>query len=162
MSKVYVGLGGYRAQLAPDQVVKFYSAGGGFQKSIPLERFLSEFKEELEPPAMRAALFCLDDCPDFPGFHKGDRWNGWGMPSFTHEVALQIAEATNMVGYTLEYNAAEDQWEYHSVDTLADGEGPDVYGAHTIIVDGVEHKVYDIGSGFWCWNVTELEDKTNG
>lgn len=155
MSKVYVGLGGYRAQLVHDQVVKFHNVGGGFQKSISLERFLAEFKEETEPPKMRAATFQIESGEQYPGFHKGDLWNGWAMPLFTHEVVVKMAEDTNMEGYSLEYVPATDEWLYVNQD-YAD-EGPDTYPAEVITVDGVEHKVFAVGAGFWCWDVNEIE-----
>jgi hypothetical protein len=156
MSKVYYLKDGYPVQLEPDQFVLCYPQGGGFRHKIPLEQFLEDFKKDAPEPVMRAALFSFDDGPDFPGYHNGTRWNGWGCPSFTHEVVLQIAEMTNMdPDYQLEYDGASDTWAWVTPDDEDDD--PTVWERGSIVVDGKTIEVFDVGSWAWCWNVTEIE-----
>lgn len=158
MSKTYYLKDGYPVKISADQFVVCFPAGGGFQHRIPLEKFLEDFQKDQPEPVMRAALFSIDDGPEFEGFHKGDRWNGWACPYFTHEVALQIAEHTNTEpDYQLVFDKDADVWKWVTVDDVDDE--PWEFERQTIVVNGEEISVFAIGAYGWVWDVTELEEK---
>lgn len=157
MTKTYYLKDGYPVNVEADQFVICYPAGGGFQHKIPLERFLEDYTKDAPEPKMRAAKFCIDDGPEFDGYHKGDRWNGFACPYFTHEVALQIAEMCNTDSDSrLVYDKFRDVWMFVTPDDVDDE--PWTFHRDKITVDGKEISVFAIGAYGWVWDVTEIGD----
>jgi len=152
MSKTYYLKDGYPVNIEANQFVVCFPAGGGFQHRIPLEQFLEDFQKDRPEPVMRPALFSIDGGPQYLGYHKGQRWNSWACPCFTHETLLQIAEETGGPGYDLRYEADTDRWAFHT----PDNDEPDYWERGSITVGDKVIEVFSVGAGSWCWDVTEL------
>ena len=153
MSKIYQGKGGFLADLVHGQTVKFYPRGGGFQSEIPLERFLEEFKEAELDTTLRPAWFAIDGGTRFPGYHRGDRWNGWAVPCFEARVALAIQDRWAGSDSPMVYDKEKDAFLWSPYE----GEEPEAYEGEWVHINGRKEKVYGIGAGSWVWDAYETE-----
>lgn len=107
----------------------------------------------------RRGVFRTDATPGpYPGYTRGDRWNGWATPVFEHNVARRIASDTNQLddGTSLEYDNNHDAFIY--LDSAYPEADPLVFGAMKINAEGVSRTVYPIGTYYWTWE----EQKTAG
>ena len=101
---------------------------------------------------VRKAEFHFDSHPDttFPGYTKGDTWNGWACPYFEREVAKEIADH---YGEMHRYDNEEEYWaEYDSEEDIflfydTQGDEPRKFGPAE--VEG--RKLYPIGAYCWTW-----------
>lgn len=153
MSKVYEGKGGFLAELVHGQTVKFYPRGGGFQHEIPLERFLAEFSEYVPDPNLRPAWFSCDGGTRFPGYHRGDRWNGWAMPYFTLEAGKEIVKRWEGSDAPLTYDESATAFSW----TPYEGEEPEVFLGEVHTINGIAVILFPIGAGSWVWDAYETE-----
>jgi hypothetical protein len=76
-----------------DNKVVCFPVFGGFQASIPVDKFKEHYvvvpKQELEKIAGTFTIqhFDFDEWTStIPAWTNGDRWNGWGCPHFEREV----------------------------------------------------------------------------
>lgn len=91
------------------------------------------------------------------------RWNGWIVPSFTREVADQLAadlaaqEARDPDDYRtlVRWNDELQGYILQSADLESQGYQPEVVTGHD--VDDVT--LYAIGAGVWTWYEAEEGDK---
>jgi len=101
----------------------------------------------------RKAKFCIDDGPEFEGYHWGHRWNGWACPQFTIEVMREIAEWINKDSW-----AAITIGDDGTITTTVDDDFPEVD-------EGDERERHGIptarlyGFSGWCWDVVEEEEE---
>lgn len=73
-------------------------------------------------------------------------WNGWAMPFFTLEVAKHTVLD---IGDGITFNVEKDCFVWNDGDELVD------FTTFTINYNGEEIKLYDVGAGYFCW---ELQD----
>lgn len=101
---------------------------------------------------LRKAEFHIASHPDttFPGYTKGDTWNGWACPYFEREVAEKIADHysemhryDNGEEYWAEYNSGEDVFAFHNTQD----DEPRKFGPAE--VEG--KKLYPVGAYCWTW-----------
>jgi hypothetical protein len=78
--------------------------------SKKLAREIAE--EKLKPlPPFKFMYFNIDDSTArYPGYTRGERWNGWACPRFTKEVGLQIAKDTGIEDYFLVFDEENDRF----------------------------------------------------
>lgn len=102
-----------------------------------------------ETTQLKKTLFGMDGTKIYEGYTSGQRWNGWQMPSFTLEVAKQMA--TDMAEekvMDIMYSANNDKF----VVLFEDDDDTEVVSPTLHIIDGEVVKLYGIGSGSWCWD----------
>jgi|Deesub1362B_J571_1020462.scaffolds.fasta_scaffold25339_3 hypothetical protein len=90
-------------------------------------------------------VFKIEGSSLYRGYTDGRTWNRWECPSFTFEVASQIAEDFREDGATVVYDEARDCFVFKT------NEYPDEEDElfEPRVVDG--EKLYPIGAGLWCW-----------
>ncbi len=130
-----------------DNIFTASPLGGGMVFEIP-KSDSDQFElvtEEEKAPLFERGKYVLEDVDgEFSGWDCGFHWNGWEMPMFEHEQAIQVLNA-------LGYRWSENQ-EKNSFTIFPDGEEPLEYFAQEIeTADGAEITVYPIGSGEWIW-----------
>lgn len=82
----------------------------------------------------------------FPGFTKGEEWNGWACPYFTREQAEGIVNIhCKVLNANAGYDSNEDKFVFEFPDETEE--------YSTIIVDG--EKLYPIGTHVWIWEEKE-------
>jgi hypothetical protein len=90
-------------------------------------------------------------------FTRGERWNGWHCPLFTHAQAEVFAAHWNDFvtddGASATYEAESDEWIF--VDN--DGNEDTHRGADVIGPDGATLHVYAIGAFGWTWSEAKAE-----
>lgn len=108
------------------------------------------------------ALFALVNTKKkFKGYHKPHiRWNGWACPYFEFKEAMDI---TNFINTFYDYTNGE---YYTDIDTFifrdddvfskVDFKGVDIE------VNGEIKHVYQIGSGYWTWDIYSKETVEGG
>jgi len=87
----------------------------------------------------RKSLFCIEDGTQIEGYTDGCTWNGWAMPYFTKENAIEVLK---------EYpgNESDDEDAYRNYSF------PPEDSFYIINPDtGTPIEVWGIGSGAWCW-----------
>lgn len=132
-----------------DGVATIYRQGGGLSVTVPATTFFADYTIYTAPQRFRASKVAYDGGDTYPCMLSDRRWNGWAMPYFTLEVALQIAAAQH------DYMKYED-------DRFIFGcpeETPEEWERfEPEIIDG--QKMYPIGAGSWCWcEVVEGEEE---
>lgn len=150
---VYVSVKGGRYEIDRREGGRVYvcPAGGGFQFSIPEAEFESDFSIA-PPPKFVPGQAYLDDGHRYDCYATEVAWNGWAMPHFVREVGERLAEHTNKdMDSKLIFNSLDDRFEFHTPDQ-DDWDGPELYPAAWIDVDGKYIKVYGIGVRFWTWD----------
>jgi hypothetical protein len=86
---------------------------------------------------------------ELEGFTKGETWNGWACPLFTHSQALRLVEAWNVPNEQLEnMGRGSARYDAESDCFLFEIEG-EVDRFEAEIIEGV--KLYPIGAHGWCW-----------
>lgn len=83
----------------------------------------------------------------FNCFHNRSYWNGWAMPHFLFDEALKVADHLKMT-----YDKDADS--FIVIDEAYPDE-PTIYAPLFITVDGADLKVWDLGSGYYCWDMEE-------
>jgi hypothetical protein len=131
----------------------FFPQGGGFGHSVPAADW-HEFFVPAPAPVFapgRVTGDWLDDGSGtviaFPAYLNGERWNGWAMPYFTKETALDMLTAS---GNTFRFDDARDAFIISEPEAY-DGEDY-VIEAEQIDVNGERVKVYAVGAGCWVWD----------
>lgn len=133
--------------------VKFFNQGGGWQQSLPKEKFLKIFREVTEDekanPKPYESTFGIDDYfePALEGYTLGDKWNGWAMPLFGKESAMRIAEQFG----DMTYDEERDVFILNTQEYYPD-EPNEEFAGQDIMVNGETVRVYPIGAGFWTWD----------
>jgi hypothetical protein len=92
------------------------------------------------------AIFRIDDGPGFAGYTDGASWNGWAMPYFTREIAMEVLKA--YPGDEADDEDAYRNYQFPEEDSV-------------IIIDpetGKPIQVWPIGSGGWCWDAYTPEE----
>jgi hypothetical protein len=159
MSMIYTDNKGHRVQTVPsdDQsIVEFYPQGGGFVRALPRIVFDAAYKPETIGRGFSRVLAHGDwnEGAEYVAYSDGDRWNGWSMPYFEFETAMQIiTEMNESAGIVeLKYDAGTDSFIYENEDWPDE---PEIYGSRIIECDGETVKVYGVGAGSWCWWINE-------
>lgn len=100
----------------------------------------------------RSTEFYFDSDPDttFPGYTKGEEWNGWACPYFEREVAERIAKRYVEMhedgpdeGYEAKYDSERDAFVFYEPVY----EEPIVF--NSVEIDG--KKLYAVGAYHWTW-----------
>ena len=116
-----------------------------------------EIRADREPRPFRRATFVIDGLPGtYPGITRDERWNGWAVPYFEKEAALEVAEnyeraAREGGGDTAEARARYDEGSdaFRLYDPIYEEEV--VYGGISAEVSGEAMTVYPIGTREWTW-----------
>ena len=110
----------------------------------------------------RKTKFVIEDEDGYEGYTFNRDWNGWEMPMFEKEVAMQLMNDVNNIGSSLRISYDEEQDTFFMQDDEYEGEDYGVKGHDILGEDGQNHHVYDIGAGSWVWmEKTEEEDEDN-
>ena len=134
-----------------DGSLRAYPLGGGFELTIPardVARFSVVTKDEATP-IYRKARFSLDGLNDieFEGWTADRLWNGWAMPCFEMQQAMELA---GLLEEQLRYDPAQDAFIGSS------GDEEEIWPCQLIdLPDGGQVKVYAIGAGSWMWDTVE-------
>lgn len=148
--QIYQGANGQRVEvLKMGDQVEFAQQGGGFVCRMPRAEFDAIFA--LAPtPEFSLVNITADWLPDevtLQAYSDGTRWNGWAMPCFTREVALQLTALMPIV----RYDEARDAF----VATIDEDE-EELFRSRVVRVGNQEVITYPIGSGSWCWEELDL------
>lgn len=133
----------------PGADVTFATQGGGLLQRMPLAAFEKRFVPAQMPgyKLMAVSAEWLPDDARVPAYTNGRRWNGWGMPHFTLEVAQGLVEFMP----DLKYDKDRDAFTWRAEPDMEE----EVFQAEAILVDGEAVKVYPVGAGSWCWTLEE-------
>lgn len=107
-------------------------------------KLLTRRLEEIGGSKYRAAEFEFDEGPSWPGFTKGETWNGWACPYFTKEVAMSILDwmgENNNEEYSLTYEVEEKM-----ITIIETG-----YETEPYTIEENEDGFYNLG-GSWTWS----------
>lgn len=105
-------------------------------------------------PSFRLMYFNVADGEiRYPGYTRGELWNGWACPRFTKEVGLQIAKDTAIEDYYLVFDEEHDRFVYH--DCNYDQVEYETFEGEDIVVDTEVIHVYPIGAWSWIWTAYE-------
>lgn len=129
-------------------VIEFCAQGGGWIRSLPREEFEKRYTPA-DKPAFKAVTVTGDWLPEgvtLPAYSTGLRWNGWSMPSFTFEAAMQVIAHMPSVRYDPQTDSFISRTEDYPEDECEESFGPS-----TISVNGEDIKVYALGTGCWTW-----------
>lgn len=110
MKKIYESESGSLWELTH---VIIHPHGGGFDHKVPISDFLKEFKEfNGRPDELRLTKVSLEDyVAPLPAYVTRERWNGWAIPYFTFDNALEVAKAFQDMSYDPERRIREhDRW----------------------------------------------------
>lgn|SRR5574342_866808 len=104
-------------------------------------------------PWTRARFSLHGEGPDFVGYHKGQKWNGFAVPFFDKCEADKVAARVVETGESYQahcFYKKEDEFVLvpHGVPCYA---GEKTRG-EDIVVDGATVHVYGIGAGGWTWH----------
>lgn len=142
---------GQRATLAmtmrlQGQLLRFYDDETG-----------KEIVPDHQPRSFRRGTFSIDGLPGtYPGFTRGESWNGWAVPLFAKDVALRIAEdyghaakeqGGDMADARARYDEEADALLFY--DPIYEDEVE--YPATVIEVNGERVTAYPLGSCEWTW-----------
>jgi len=104
---------------------------------------------------MEKKLFTLDGENYFVGFSNGETWNDFECPYFELEECRKIMNTFNKENEELEVNIKliydEENDCFIEEDENYEEEEYIVYEATFINVDGINKKVYALGSYNWTW-----------
>ncbi len=106
-----------------------------------------------------SARFTLDALVDkgyigpFDGWTTGELWNGWAVPYFEYEEAIEVLAALSGAGQRGEYHSSRDVFLAES----PDGETEE-YAAETIETASGRKKVYGLGARNWIWSYAEPDN----
>jgi len=150
-----------------DDVVRFFPAGGGFERRMPPEEFDRVYRRvpatEYAGLPWRAATFDIDGMfGNLPGFTTGRRWNGWACPVFLRDSCEALLK--RLPG--ARFDPAREAFLIPREDAGPGEEAEEVYLPQTIVVHGEPIRVWAIGSGSWTWEMTsagaDVRDDGNG
>lgn len=137
-----------------DVRVRFHSQGGGFECSVPLAEWQEHMRAAPVPAfkLVRVTGDWLDEHGEgpevsFPAYSDGNRWNGWVMPHFTKETALDMLTAS---GNTFRFDAEQDAIIVERDDI---GEDAEIYQGEDIDTPEGRVHVYPVGAGMWTWDI---------
>jgi hypothetical protein len=106
--------------------------------------YLTGRLEDIGGSMYRAAEFEFDEGPCWPGFTKGQTWNGWACPFFTKEVAM------NVLDWMAEGNTEGEGTIYEETEntlTIIDLQYPE----EPYTIEENKDGFYNLG-GSWTWN----------
>ncbi len=131
-------------------------ANGGYLKGFDGETGL-EIEPTISGQFYRRGRFAIPSVQGpYIGYTADDEWNGWAVPCFEQDVAERIAAdfvrvaeemGTGYEGARAHYDQTADAFVLY--DPINDEEA--VYERRIISVDGIELKVYPIGTYQWTW-----------
>ncbi len=138
-------------------VVTFIRQGGGFVCRMKASVFFNENEACEIPSVMRRGFASIDGIEAiYMAYMTDARWNGWAMPWFTKDQAIEIC--TMMQGFdgSMVFDETEDCVIY--IDNSCDEEErtQKFVGQDLETVDGPHH-LYPIGDG-WCWSELRLKE----
>ena len=113
----------------------------------------------MSPLGLKPVYFAIDgdgDEPSYPGIDQGVRWNGWAMPWFDENVAVQIAKDTGAFAYVPALDAYIDARTSKPTNTSGVGVMDETAVYPVREMGGIKH--YRLGAGSWCWAPIEEED----
>jgi len=85
----------------------------------------------------------------FQGFTRGESWNGWACPYFSHDTARAVLAASEQNGYSWCYDGDADAFFVRHAD---DPEGfAEKFSALKAAIDGQDTALYAIGAYSWAW-----------
>lgn len=105
----------------------------------------------------RLAKFQIDgmDQLKFEGYTLGETWKGWARPYFTYEQAHTVAKVFNeQTVYESSYTPSANTFVFKNKIHVDENYS---FTSETLILGGVETKVYPIGAGSWVWTECEPE-----
>jgi hypothetical protein len=157
----YEDADGIRVAISSDdgEQVEFYTAGGGFARRLPREKFFEIFKPAGARSWRRATVTAefLTDHDSNPivleCWSDGSLWNGWGMPAFERvEVDRLMAIVKALDGL---FPMAWDG----DVVVVKEGEEPEetVRYSPTAMPNG--QQAWDIGAGSWTWDRVKFKEE---
>lgn len=83
------------------------------------------------------------------GYTDGSTWNGWAMPYFEKEEALQVMQGFNECAQSpMQYDEIYDQFYMFDEDAME----IDIWTRQKFITDHGIKYLYGIGSGAWTWD----------
>jgi len=116
-----------------------------------------EITADREQRPFRRATFVIDSLPGtYRGFTRDELWNGWAVPYFEKEAALQVAKdykwaaregGGDMAEARASYDEGRDALLFY--DPICNDEI--ACEAETINVDGEKVRVYPVGTREWTW-----------
>jgi len=129
-----------------DDKVSFCNLGGGFIRWLPPEEFYSQYDREWVPSWRQVNIGADWMDVTLKAWSTGMRWNGWAIPFFELDQALEAANHLPDLVWHPDRDCFEqpDEWG-------EDGQDFVTYPGTVIEVDGRSIKVYQIGDG-WCWD----------
>lgn len=133
-------------------IVHFSAQGGGFVRAMPKEAFERQFTPA-SPPGFALTAVTGEWLPEgmaVSAYTNGQRWNGWAMPYFPFEAAMQLLPHTP----NLRYDEATDAF-INTMEGYPAGEDEESFGAQTLSVAGAPVKVYAIGTACWTWEMAD-------
>ena len=146
----------------------FEARGGGYATGEAPYEMGIEFEETLTESAsfvLDPAYFSVDtDNAYFKGYHNPkNRWNGWAMPYFTKDVAMEIAQrySSDETGYSITYDEQKDVFVME--DENYEDEYIEEIPKYTYGTPDGTKDLYPIGAGCWIWDdYTRDEMENNG
>ena len=180
--KFVVRVGGVK-----DGVVSFAAEGGGFVYEVPTADSKAERLTYEKGAVTLESWSDVEGGFQLPAWLNGTRWNGWLMPAFEKQDLLRAIEKEMLYGAF--YHEASDAFvvlsnnagDLPAFDTavvlprvIAQADGTDyldvdvdgttleatIYRGRDISqADGTTVRVYDLGSGYYCWERAEPADE---
>lgn len=99
-------------------------------------------------PPFKPGVFHLDAYDgQFPGYSRGQGWNGWATPVFEKKAVLAMIDVMGEGENPLSFDEEKDAAAWYS----ADWEETIFYESAVIEVDGTEVTVYPVGTREWTW-----------
>lgn len=99
---------------------------------------------------MRKNVFTLDGFAGaYIGYTDGSTWNGWAMPYFEKEEAMQVMQGFNECAQSpMQYDEIYDQFYLFDEDNME----IDIWTRQKFITDHGIKYLYGIGAGAWTWD----------
>lgn len=134
--------------------VSFFPEGGGFHSTLPIEKFLAEFRpvhKDDQDPKFRLAFFAFDEGPTIYAWTTGARWNGWGCPLIERSVLEHFIKEEGADNF---FRLDGDKLYYDEKDYPE--QEPEL--PFTIHHGGREYTVFSTGNFGLTWNQYDPED----
>ena len=133
---------GRRVTLELGSLTKFHPAGGGFQLQMPTAEFIATYTPAKEKPYTLVEVTCdaFQDNISVKAYSNGDRWNGWVMPYFP------VSEVPKLINLLPSLVLSENGTK------ITDPTGVEEEFWDITEING--EKVFAVGAGFWCWEIS--------
>jgi hypothetical protein len=90
----------------------------------------------------------------FEGWSDGTDWNGWAVPFFELDQAMEVLAALRRTGRTSEYDPQTDTFVFAE----QEDDDEEQYPSSEIDTADGPRKVYGLGAGVWIWDFDEDPD----